>query len=67
MNGSMAINSGYLKTGLKWVNQHFCAHIVVNTMELYASVIQMRDLVSYKTRFNAPLSTQGNAYTKLKI
>ena len=30
----------------------FYSHIVVNIIELYATVIQVRGLASYKTRFN---------------
>ena len=32
-------------------------HIVVNIMEFYATIIQVRDLASYKTRFNPPFFT----------
>ena len=34
----------------------FCSHIVVNIMEFYATVIQVRGLASYKTRFNPSFS-----------
>ena len=35
----------------------FCSRIVVNIMEFDATVIQVRGLDSFKTRFNPPFST----------
>ena len=35
----------------------FCSSIVVNIMEFDATVIPVRGLASYKTRFNPPFST----------
>ena len=45
----------------------FCLRIVLNIMEFDATVIQVRDLASYKTRFNPSFSTFENACTKSGI
>ena len=45
----------------------FCARIGDNIMKLDATVIQVRVLASYKTRFNPPFSTFENACTKSGI
>ena len=44
----------------------FCSRIGDNIME-FESVIQMRGLAGYKTRFNPPFSTFENACTKSGI
>ena len=44
-----------------------CSHIVVNITELYATLIQVRGLASYKTKFVPSFSTWGNACTKSEI
>ena len=45
----------------------FCSDIVVDIIEFYTTVMQVRGLHSYKTRFHPPLSTQENACTKSVI
>ena len=45
----------------------FCSRIVDNVMEFDATVIQVKGLASYKTRFNPPFSTSKNACTKSGI
>ena len=39
----------------------FCSRIIVSIMEFNATVKQVRDLASYKARFNPPLLTSEKA------
>ena len=45
----------------------FSSQIVVNIMEFDATVIPVRGLASFKTRFNQPFSTWENACSKSGI
>ena len=40
----------------------FCSHIVLNIMEFYAIVIQLRGSSSYKTWFNPPFYIRKGLY-----
>ena len=62
-NSNQDYNTVWTVTYYVWLFCKFCFQIVVNIMELCATVIQVICFVSYKTRFNQPFSTSWNAWT----